>query len=251
MIFDILTLFPRMFDGVFTDSIIDRAVRRKLVSIAVHDIRSYSTDTRHMSVDDYPYGGGAGMVLKPQPLTDAIRAAKNRHPATRSSVVLLSPHGRRLDHTLVTELLDEETLILVCGRYKGIDQRVRDSLVDREISIGDYVLSGGEIPAMVVVDAVTRLVPGVLGDRESAESDSFYGDLLGAPQYTRPEEFEGARVPEVLLSGHHENIRRWQREQAESLTRRLRPDLWERYCSRLAREKSAGDKPSTPGQSRG
>lgn len=232
MIFEILTLFPRMFDGVFTDSIIDRAVRKGLVSIGVHDIRAYTADTRHRSVDDYPYGGGAGMVLKPQPVADAIRAATQRHPGQRSSVILLSPHGQQLDHGLVQELLSEQVLVLVCGRYKGIDQRVRDSLVDREISIGDYVLSGGEIPAMALLDAVTRLVPGVLGDRESAESDSFYEGLLGPPQYTRPEEFEGVRVPEVLLSGHHEKIRQWQREQAEALTRRLRPDLWERHRGR-------------------
>ncbi|MBD3242494.1 MAG: tRNA (guanosine(37)-N1)-methyltransferase TrmD [Chitinivibrionales bacterium] len=240
MIFEILTLFPRMFDGVFSDSIIDRAVRRNLVSIAVNDIRAYSDDARHRSVDDYPYGGGAGMVLKPQPVADAIRAAKARHPAQNASVVLLSPHGRQLDHGIVQELLDQELLILVCGRYKGVDQRVRDSLVDREISIGDYVLSGGEIPAMVLLDAVTRLIPGVLGDRESAESDSFYDGLLGPPQYTRPEVFEGAKVPEVLLSGHHEKIRQWQREQAESLTRRLRPDVWQQYCER--RQRGEGSK---------
>jgi tRNA (guanine37-N1)-methyltransferase len=161
---------------------------------------------------------------------DAIGAAKSRRADVSPSVIFLTPRGERFCHRIAEELVREECLILLCGRYKGIDQRVCDRYVDREISIGDYVLCGGEIAAMVVVEAVTRLVPGVLGDRESAERDSFYDGLLAPPQYTRPEVFEGMSVPPVLLSGHHENIRRWQREQAIEATRRLRPDLWRQYC---------------------
>jgi len=241
MIFEILTLFPAMFEGVFADSIIKRALEKRAATIRVTNMRDFSHDERHQSVDDYPYGGGAGMVLKAQPVADAIRASKARVGEVRSKVILLAPRGQLLTHEVVQELLSEEALILVCGRYKGIDQRVRDAFVDRELSIGDYVLSGGEIPAMVVVDAVTRLLPGVLGDRESAESDSFYEGLLGPPQYTRPEVYEGMEVPSVLLSGHHANIRKWQREQSVELTRRVRPDLWERY--------SAGTRHANDGES--
>jgi tRNA (guanine37-N1)-methyltransferase len=230
MLFDILTLFPGMFEGAFSDSIIKRAVEKGLVGLNIDDIRAYSSDERHKHVDDYPYGGSAGMLMQAQPVVDAIRAAQSRHAGRRSQVILLSPQGELLTHELVRDFLAAEALILVCGRYKGIDQRVRDGHVDREVSIGDYVLSGGEIPAMVVVDAVTRLIPGVLGDRESAENDSFYDGLLSPPQYTRPEVFEGAAVPPVLLSGHHEQVARWQREQSIALTKKVRPDLWERYC---------------------
>lgn len=229
MLFEILTIFPRAFDGVFDDSIIRRAVERGLVGIRIEDIRSYSTDRRHHTVDDYPYGGGAGMLMRPQPVADAIRASRKRLEGRRTSVALLSPQGRVLTHEYAQELCGLEALVLVCGRYKGIDERVRERFVDCEISIGDYVLSGGEIAAMAIVDAVTRLVPGTLGDRESAETDSLYDGLLEPPQYTRPEEFEGMRVPEVLLSGNHARIREWQREQAVERTKKLRPDLWEKY----------------------
>ncbi len=240
MLFEILTLFPKMFEGVLEESIIKRALDKGVISVRVSNIRDFSADERHQSVDDYPYGGGAGMVLKVQPVADAIRASRTRLDGLRSKVVLLSPQGEVLTHEVVKDLLDEEALILVCGRYKGVDQRVRDAFVDREVSIGDYVLSGGEIPAMVIVDAVTRLLPGALGDRESAESDSFYGGLLGPPQYTRPEVYEGMEVPPVLLSGHHENISKWQREQSVDVTRRVRPDLWERYC-REVRDTDSGE----------
>jgi tRNA (guanine37-N1)-methyltransferase len=219
-----------MFEGPFSDSIIRRAVEKGIVSIRFEDIRAHSGDERHKSVDDYPYGGSSGMLLKAQPVADAIRASKRRLGDCPSKVVLLSPQGELLTHGVVQDLLKEQALVLVCGRYKGVDERVRERFVDREISIGDYVLSGGEIPAMVLVEAVTRLIPGALGDRESAESDSFYNGLLGPPQYTRPEQFEGMDVPQVLLSGHHEKIRQWQQEQAVSRTRSVRPDLWERYC---------------------
>jgi tRNA (guanine37-N1)-methyltransferase len=229
MIFEILTLFPRMFDGVFADSILRRAVDKGLISIRVQDIRPYSADERHGSVDDYPYGGGAGMLMKAQPLADAIRASRARLKGVKPVVALLSPTGTVFDHAMAQELAREQALVLVCGRYKGVDERVAQTCVDREISVGDYVLSGGEIPAMAMVDALTRLIPGVLGDRESAEKDSLYDGLLEPPQYTRPEVFEGASVPEVLLSGNHERIRKWQAEQAQERTRARRPDLWERY----------------------
>jgi tRNA (guanine37-N1)-methyltransferase len=229
MLFDIVTLFPDMFAGVFSDSIIKRAQERRLVSIEFHNIRDYSADERHKTVDDYPYGGDAGMLLKPEPLAAAIRASKEKHSALNPKVVFLSPQGELLDHGVVESLGGEQALIVVCGRYKGIDHRIRERYIDREISIGDYVLSGGEVPAMALVDAVTRLIPGVLNNRESAEADSFYNGLLSYPQYTRPEEFEGMKVPEILLSGHHVNIAAWKREQAEIITKARRPDLWEKY----------------------
>jgi len=229
MFFDILTLFPGLFDGVFNDSIIKRAVEKERVSISITNIRDYTADTRHKTVDDYPYGGDAGMLLQCQPVVDAIADSRKRLEPYNPKVVFLSPQGEPLTHRVVESFLDERGLILLCGRYKGIDQRIREKYVDREISIGDFVLSGGEIPAMVLVDAITRLLPGVLGDRESAENDSFYKGLLSPPQYTRPEVFEDMSVPPVLLSGHHANIEKWRRARAEENTKRLRPDLWEKY----------------------
>jgi tRNA (guanine37-N1)-methyltransferase len=231
MIFDILTLFPAMFEGAFSDSIIKRAVEKGLVSIGIHNIRDYSDDLRHQTVDDYPYGGDAGMLMKPEPLAKAIAAARERQSGRNPMVVYMTPAGRLLDQGAVKELAEKESLILLCGRYKGIDQRIVDNYVDMEISIGDYVLSGGEIPAMAVVDAVTRLIPGVLGNMDSAETDSFHSGLLSHPHYTRPEVFEGIRVPEVLISGHHANIREWQKEKSIEITKERRPDLLEKYKS--------------------
>jgi tRNA (guanine37-N1)-methyltransferase len=229
MLFDILTLFPGMFEGAFTDSIIRRAQERKLVSIEIHNIRDFSADKRHGTVDDYPYGGDAGMLLKPEPLAEAVKASRERHASLNPKVIFLTPQGELLRQPVVESLLGEQALIILCGRYKGIDQRIRDRYIDREISIGDYVLSGGEVPAMVLVDAVTRLIPGVLNNRVSAEADSLYNGLLSYPQYTRPEEFEGLKVPEILVSGHHVNIEAWKKEQAEAITRARRPDLWKEY----------------------
>jgi len=231
MLFDILTLFPAMFTGVFTDSIIHRAVKKGHVSIDVHDIRAYSDDEKHKTVDDYPYGGDAGMVMKPEPVVRAITDARARLEKSSPKVIYLSPRGEVLDQTIVEELMAEQSLILLCGRYKGIDERVCDRYVDREISIGDFVLSGGEIAAMVLIDTITRLLPGVLGNRESAEADSFYNGLLSHPEYTRPEIFEDMKVPDVLLSGHHANILKWQREKSIEITKKRRPDLWARYTS--------------------
>jgi tRNA (guanine37-N1)-methyltransferase len=235
MFFEIVTLFPAMFDGVFSDSIVKRAVEKGLVAIRFVNFRDFADD-KHKTVDDYPYGGDPGMLIKPRPLSAAIQGCKDRLSDLSPKVVLLSPQGRLLDHALAQELASEKALILVCGHYKGIDQRVIDRYVDREVSIGDYVLSGGEIPAMALVDAVTRLIPGALGNSESAGKDSFYSGLLSPPQYTRPEEFEGMRVPQVLLSGHHDNIRQWQLRQSIERTREKRPDLWERYDKKSNRE---------------
>jgi len=222
MRFDILTLFPGMFAGPFDESIIRRGRDKQLIDIAIHNIRDWATD-RHQTTDDAPYGGGAGMVMKVEPLTACIESVKERHPA--STVVMTSPQGRRLTHQVASELAGLDGLIIVCGRYEGIDERVRTLCIEDDISIGDFVLSGGEIAAMTIVDAVTRLIPGVLGSEESAESDSFCDGLLEYPQYTRPPEFRGLAVPEILLSGNHELIRKWRRSQSLHKTRLLRPDL--------------------------
>jgi tRNA (guanine37-N1)-methyltransferase len=235
MLFEILTLFPAMFEGPFSDSIIKRAADKGLVTIRLVNFRDF-TDDKHRTVDDAPYGGDPGMLLKPEPLAGAITASKERLIGQSPKVVCLSAQGQLFSHAIAQSLSNEAAIILVCGRYKGFDQRVVDKYVDMEISIGDYVLSGGEIPAMAVVEAVVRLIPGVLGNSESAGRDSHFNGLLSPPHYTRPEEFEGKKVPEVLLSGHHEKIRIWQKEQSERMTREQRPDLWEKYIKQLSVE---------------
>jgi tRNA (guanine37-N1)-methyltransferase len=222
MRFDILTLFPGMFAGPFDESIIRRGVDKQLIDIAIHNIRDWATD-RHQTTDDAPYGGGAGMVMKVEPLTACIESVKALHPA--STVVMTSPQGRRLTHQVASELAERDGLIIVCGRYEGIDERVRTLCIEDDLSIGDFVLSGGEIAAMTIVDAVTRLIPGVLGSDESAGADSFCDGLLEYPQYTRPPEFRGLTVPDILLSGNHELIRKWRRRESLRKTRLLRPDL--------------------------
>lgn len=227
--FDILTLFPSMFEGPFHSSIIQRARSRGLIAIGIHNIRDYTTD-RHHTADDYPYGGGAGMVMKPGPIFAAVEAtlaeARASNPGLeRSDVILLTPQGRLFRQSMAEELSRHQHLVLICGHYEGVDERVREHLVTDEISIGDYVLTGGEIPAMVIVDAVTRLVPGVLGSQESAFEESHASGLLEYPQYTRPPVFRGWAVPDVLLSGNHEAIARWRRQQALLRTLRRRPDL--------------------------
>jgi tRNA (guanine37-N1)-methyltransferase len=224
MIFDILTLFPGMFASPFDESIIKRGKEKQLIDIALHNIRDWATD-RHQTADDAPYGGGAGMVMKVEPLAACIEAVKAGRPT--STVVMTSPQGRRFTHQVAAELAGRDGLIIICGRYEGIDERIRQLYVEDDISLGDYVLSGGEIAAMAIVDAVTRLLPGVLGSGESAETDSFCDGLLEYPQYTRPPEFRGMRVPEVLLSGNHELIRKWRRRESLRKTRSLRPDLLE------------------------
>jgi tRNA (guanine37-N1)-methyltransferase len=229
MFFEILTLFPSMFEGALSESIVKRACEKGLVSIKLNDFRNY-TDDKHRTVDDAPYGGGPGMLIKPEPLTRAILESKDRLKDMHPKVVFLTPQGELWTHEKALGLSREQAIILMCGHYQGIDQRIIDHYVDYEISIGDYVLSGGEIPAMVVVDSITRLIPGALGNSESAGGDSLYNGLLGPPQYTRPEIFENQRVPEILLSGHHANIRKWQEEQSIAATKAKRPDLWDKYC---------------------
>jgi len=222
MRFDILTLFPDMFRGPFDESIIRRGQDKGLIQIGLHQIRDYALD-RHHTVDDSPYGGGAGMLIKPEPLVAGIKAAKAVNP--EAAVLLTTPQGTQLSHLLAQELSRQPGLIIICGRYEGIDDRVRQRYVEYEVSLGDYVLSGGELAAMVVVDTVTRLIPGVLGSDESALTDSFGDGLLEYPQYTRPPVFHDMAVPDVLLSGNHAEIMRWRREQALKRTAQKRPDL--------------------------
>jgi tRNA (guanine37-N1)-methyltransferase len=216
---DIFTLFPAMFQGPLTESILKRAQEQNILSIALHNIRDATTDKHHI-VDDYPYGGGAGMVMKPEPIFAAIEAVYQDGP-----IIYLSPQGRLFNQQIAHELAQEPRLTLLCGHYEGIDERVIQHLVSDEISIGDYVLTGGELAAMVVVDAVSRLIPGVLAEG-STEEESHSQNLLEYPQYTRPPEFRGWRVPDILLSGHHENVARWRDKESLRKTRQRRPDLF-------------------------
>jgi tRNA (guanine37-N1)-methyltransferase len=223
MRFDVLTLFPEVFAGYLDQSLVKRAQDRGLVHIHRWNIRDWSTD-KHKAVDDRPYGGGPGMVLMPQPIFDCVEAVTAMDP-TPGRLVMLTPQGRRLDQRLVEEFATYERLLLLCGRYEGFDERIRLGLEPLEVSIGDYILGGGELAAMVVIDAVVRLVPGVLGDELSARDESFSEtSMLEYPQYTRPREFRGMRVPDVLVSGNHEQIARWRRRQALVRTRERRGD---------------------------
>ena len=217
---DVLTLFPAMFAGPLDESIIKRAREAGRLDLAIHNLRDYAHD-RHKTVDDRPFGGGPGMLLKPEPIFEAVESLARE--GTR--VILLSPAGRRFDQAVARELAGLEHLLMVSGHYEGFDERVREQLADDELSIGDYVLTNGALPAMVIIDAVTRLLAGVLGDEDSAREDSFSQGLLEYPQYTRPAEFRGMKVPEVLLSGNHAEIARWRAEQAQQRTRERRPDL--------------------------
>lgn len=220
---DILTLFPGMFRGPFDESIVKRAIEAGLVSIHVHDIRDWA-EGKHSVADDYPYGGGPGMVMKPEPVFAATEAVVQMAPE-RGPIALMTPVGRQFDHDLALELAREPRLVILCGHYEGVDARVHDHLATHEISVGDYVLSGGEIPAMVVADAVIRQIPGALGSPESVEQESFTEGMLEAPQYTRPPEFRGWDVPDILLSGHHAEVAKWRRRQNLLLTAQRRPDL--------------------------
>ena len=219
--FDILTIFPDIFAPVFNESILKRAQEKKKVQIRVHDLRSYSQD-KHKKVDDRPFGGGPGMVMTPQPIFDAVKRIKGRRKAT---VLMMCPGGTPLTQQKARALAQQRNLILICGHYEGVDERVRQTVVDESLSVGDYVLTGGELPAMIVVDAVTRLVPGVLGQEASLEDESFEKGLLEYPHYTRPADFRGMKVPEVLLSGHHADIVRWRHEQSVKRTKKIRPEL--------------------------
>ncbi|MDP2728491.1 MAG: tRNA (guanosine(37)-N1)-methyltransferase TrmD [Dehalococcoidia bacterium] len=220
---DILALFPAMFRGPFEESIVKRAVEKGLVEIYLHDIRDFAVD-KHRTVDDAPFGGGPGMVMKPDPLFAAVESLE-LPPGT--PVILLSPQGRLFRQTIAEELAAHERLVLICGHYEGVDERVLEHLVTDEISIGDYILTGGEIPAMVLVDAVVRLLPGALGSEESLRSDSLSSGLLQFPLYTRPADFRGLKVPDILLSGNHPEIARWRRRQSLLRTLKRRPDLLE------------------------
>lgn len=223
MRFDVVTVFPRMVEAGLTEGVVHRGIERGLVTARVHDLRDFTAD-RHRSVDDAPYGGGPGMVMKVEPVVRALRAieADGGRP---DAVVLLSPQGRRFSQAEARRLAGLSRVVLVCGRYEGIDERVRDVVATEEISIGDYVLSGGELAALVVVDAVSRNVPGVVGDEGSVEADSFSRGLLDYPHYTRPAEFEGREVPAVLLSGHHADVAAWRKREALARTLARRPDL--------------------------
>lgn len=227
MRFDIFTLFPEMFDGPFDASIIRRAREAGLVTLALHNIRDYSTDRHHMT-DDTPYGGGGGMVMKPEPIWNAVEAVLGYDPTGRPEtppIVLLTPQGRLFTQALARELAAHERLLFICGRYEGVDERVRQYLATDEISIGDYVLTGGEVPAMVIVDALVRLIPSVLGDPGATMDDSHASGLLEYPHYTRPAGYRGYTVPEILVSGHHAEVDRWRRREALRRTRQRRPDL--------------------------
>jgi len=224
MRFDIITVFPELFTGVLECGILRRARQSGLVDIRVVNLRDFAKD-RHRSVDDRPYGGGEGMVFMPAPLFEAIEFCRGQDTAKDSQVVLLTPQGKTWSQNLAAEFATISHLMLVCGRYEGVDQRVIDCLVDREISIGDFILTGGEIPAMVVLDSVVRLIPGALGCWDSTVNESFSTGLLDYPQYTRPAEYRGHAVPEVLLSGDHARIEKWRKEQALEKTKRARPEL--------------------------
>lgn len=227
---DVLTIFPDYFTGPLSASLLGRAQAAGLVSIGVHDLRAFTTD-RHRSVDDVPFGGGAGMVLAPGPFFTAVEHLYGEVGA-RPRTVLFTPRGRPLDQPLVTRLAREPALLLLCGRYEGIDERVHEALATDEVSIGDYVLAGGEVAACVLIEAVTRLIPGVMGNEVSAADESFSGGLLEYPHYTRPAEFRGMAVPEVLRSGHHGRVEQWRHEQALARTRAVRPDLYEAWLAR-------------------
>jgi tRNA (guanine37-N1)-methyltransferase len=224
---DILTLFPAMFQGPFAESIVKRAVERNIVNIFIHNLRDWGIG-KHNVVDDYPFGGGAGMVMKPEPLFEAVEAIKAQGDHADAPVILLSPQGRVFDQKTAAEMAAHKRLILICGHYEGVDERVIEHLVTDEISIGDYILTGGELAAMVVTDAVVRLLPGVLGSEAATIEDSHAEGLLEYPQYTRPQVYRGWEVPQVLISGNHAQIARWRREQSILRTMLRRPDLFEK-----------------------
>jgi len=217
---DVLTLFPEMFTGPIDVSIIQRARKTGLLELRVHNLRDFTHDN-YKTVDDRPFGGGPGMVLKPEPIFEAVEALAG----DGTTVILMSPSGRRFEQSVARELAGQDKLLLICGAYEGVDERVRQELADQELSIGDFVLTNGSLAAMVVIDAVTRLLPGALGDDQSALDESFSHGLLEYPQYTRPAEFRGMKVPDVLVSGNHAEIEKWRREQAKSRTKKQRPDL--------------------------
>jgi len=242
----ILTLFPGIIEPYIESSIVKKARDAGKLTVELFNIRDYSSD-RHRCVDDYPFGGGAGMVMMPQPIFDCVRDVKTRHEKP-CKVVFMSPAGRRLDNRVAREFAGDEGLIILCGHYEGVDQRVIDNLIDEEISIGDYVLTGGELAAMVFMDAVVRFIPGVLGNENAHDEESFEDGLLEYPQYTRPADFEGLKVPDVLLSGHHENIGKWRRRMQIRKTLQARPDLLEKAGLSGQDAETASNFPGDTGQ---
>jgi tRNA (guanine37-N1)-methyltransferase len=221
-----ITAFPEIFKGPLEESIIKRAREKRIVDIQTIDLRDFAAD-KHRQIDDYPYGGGPGMILKPEPLFQAVDFLTTEYGLTGPEIILMTPQGVPYSQNRAKELSEKKELIFLCGHYKGVDERVRQHLVTTEISIGDYIVTGGELPAMVVIDSIVRLLPDVLGDQDSAKSDSFENGLLDCAYYTRPENFRGMHVPEVLLSGHHAEIERWRQEQAQQRTKNRRKDLFE------------------------
>jgi len=221
---DIITIFPKMFGPVLNESIIKRAQKKRKVEIYIHNLRDYSCD-KHKKVDDRPFGGGSGMVMRPEPIFEAVGDIKSKIQNPKSKTILLCPQGKRLNQEIAKRIAKYKHLILICGHYEGVDERVRRHLVDEEISIGDYVLTGGELPAMVLVDCLVRLIPGVLGDKNSLNFESFEGNLLEYSQYTRPANFRGMKVPPILLSGNHKKIQEWRKLEAIKRTKKKRPDL--------------------------
>lgn len=236
---DIITAFPKMLESPLGESMLKKAQERNVVDVVVHDLRDFAHD-KHKTVDDSPYGGGAGMVLKPEPVFEAVEKILSER--SYDEVILLAADGDTFNQKAANELSLKTNLLLICGHYKGVDERIRERLVTREISIGDYVLTGGEIAALTVIDAIVRLLPGALGDSESALNDSFQTGLLDSPQYTRPAEFRGMKVPDVLLAGDHEEVRKWREQMSIERTSRRRPDLLEKYYSESGAGKAQAQK---------
>jgi len=235
---DIITVFPRIFASPLAESMLKKVVERGTVEIFLHDLREFAHD-KHRTVDDSPYGGGAGMVLKPEPVFECVEKLSSER--TYDDVILLAADGDTYNQSTANELSTKNNLILICGHYKGVDERVREGIVTREVSIGDYVLTGGEIPALVILDSLVRLLPGSLGDSESALNDSFQDGLLASPQYTRPAEYRGMKVPEVLLSGDHEEVRKWREEMSLKRTARRRPDLLDGNVSNILKTENKNE----------
>jgi len=224
--FDIITIFPGMFQGPISESIISKAMEKKYINISIHDLREFTHD-RHRVVDDSPYGGGPGMIMKPEPICEAVDTLRNQtNTGEDMTIIMMTPQGKLLNQQLVSRLAEKKHFLLICGHYGGMDERVSNLLNPLEISVGDYVLSGGELPAMVFIDAVSRMIPGVVGCSESVEKDCFINGLLAYPQYTRPAEYKSVPVPEILLSGDHAKITEWRKKQALMRTRERRPDLF-------------------------
>lgn len=229
MRFHIMTLFPEIFNSYMNESIMKRAVKKGIIEVNIYNIRDFSTN-KHKKVDDYPFGGGAGMVMTPQPIYDTYKHIIDKFDIKDPRVVYLTPKGKVHNQNIASEMSTFEDVILLCGHYEGIDQRIIDSIVTDEISIGDYVLTGGELPALILIDSISRLIPGVLSQNESFEEESFKDDLLEYPHYTRPREFMGMEVPEVLLSGNHKKIDEWRHEKSIEITKERRPDLYKKAC---------------------